>query len=101
MGGSGNPQPFTSAYQDLLRRRGIPNVGFHSLRHSHASQLLKLNLNPKIISERLGHAKVAFTLDTYSRLLPGIQEQAAATKDLALTAALSRRPPKHSSKAVA
>jgi integrase len=84
------PSAFTSAYRDLLRRRGIANIGFHALRHAHASQLLKNNVNPKIISERLGHSKVAFTLDTYAHLLPGMQDQAAISTNATLGAALGR-----------
>jgi integrase len=88
------PSAFTSAYRDLLRRRKIPNVRFHDLRHSHASQLLRDGVNPKVISERLGHSKVGFTLDVYSHLLPGMQEEAARKTDAGLRAAIEkqRRP---------
>ena len=51
---------------------------FHDLRHTHASQLLAAGVNVKVVSERLGHASVAFTLDTYAHLMPGQQAQAAA-----------------------
>jgi integrase len=88
------PSAFTSAYRDLLRRRKIENIRFHDLRHSHASQLLRSGVSPKVISERLGHAKVGFTLDVYSHLLPGMQEEAALKIDAGLRAALAkqRRP---------
>jgi integrase len=86
------PSAFTSAYRDLLRRRKIRNIRFHDLRHSHASQLLRAGVNPKVISERLGHSKVAFTLDVYSHLLPGMQEEAATKTDAGLRAALARKP---------
>jgi integrase len=86
------PSAFTSAYRDLLRRRKIRNIRFHDLRHSHASQLLRAGINPKVISERLGHSKVAFTLDVYSHLLPGMQEEAATKTDAGLRAALARKP---------
>jgi integrase len=72
----------------LLRRRGISNIRFHDLRHSHASQLLRAGISPKVISERLGHSKVGFTLDVYSHLLPGIQEEAAQKTDAGLRAAI-------------
>ncbi|MBI3977807.1 MAG: hypothetical protein HY331_06440 [Chloroflexi bacterium] len=48
---------------------------FHSLRHTHATLLLQ-NVNPKIVSDRLGHAIVAIMLDTYSHVLPGMQDTA-------------------------
>jgi integrase len=86
------PSAFTSAYRDLLRRRKIRNIRFHDLRHSHASQLLRAGVNPKVISERLGHSKVAFTLDVYSHLLPGMQEEAATKTDAGLRAAVGRKP---------
>jgi integrase len=88
------PSAFTSAYRDLLRRRKIANVRFHDLRHSHVSQLLRSGVSPKVISERLGHSKVGFTLDVYSHLLPGMQEEAALKVDAGLRSALAnqRRP---------
>jgi len=88
------PSAFTSAYRDLLRRRQIANVRFHDLRHSHVSQLLRSGVSAKVISERLGHSKVGFTLDVYSHLLPGMQEEAASKVDTRLRAALDkqRRP---------
>ena len=52
---------------------------FHWLRHTHASQLLKKGENIKVVSERLGHAKIGITLDTYGHLLKGMQEGAAKT----------------------
>ncbi len=53
------------------------------LRHSHATLMLKSGVHPKIVSERLGHATVAFTLDTYSHI-PGLQEAAAKAFDESL-----------------
>ena len=82
------PSAFTSAYRALLVRRGIRPIRFHDLRHSHASQLMRAGVNAKVISERLGHSKVAFTMDTYSHLLPGMQEDAARKTDAGLRAGL-------------
>ncbi|MCZ6904039.1 MAG: tyrosine-type recombinase/integrase [Acidobacteria bacterium] len=59
-------------------------------RHSHASQLLRAGVSPKLISERLGHSKVGFTLDVYSHLLPGMQEEAAHLVDVGLRAAMEK-----------
>ena len=61
---------------------------FHDLRHGHASQLLKLGINPKIVSERLGHPTVGLTLDVYSHILPGVQELAVDQFDAAIQAAI-------------
>ncbi len=57
---------------------------FHDLRHTHATLLLKGGVHPKIVSERLGHANNGITLDTYSHILPGLQERMVArSSDLA------------------
>jgi integrase len=85
------PSAFTSAYRDLLRRRKIPNVRFHNFRHSHATQLLRDGENPKMVSERLGHSRVAFTLERYGHVLPGMQKGAATRSDGKLRSALERQ----------
>lgn len=54
-----------------------PTITFHDLRHTHASIMLKQGVHPKVISERLGHSTITITLDTYSHLLPNMQEEAA------------------------
>jgi integrase len=57
---------------------------FHDLRHAHATHLLASNIHPKVVSERLGLSKVGITLDLYSHVLPGMQEDAVAKIDAAL-----------------
>ncbi|SEU24429.1 tyrosine-type recombinase/integrase, partial [Paenibacillus sp. NFR01] len=52
---------------------------FHDLRHTHATILLKRGVHPKIVQERLGHSSIQITLDTYSHVLPGLQEAALLT----------------------
>ena len=49
------------------------------MRHSYASAALAAGIPAKIISERLGHATIQITLDTYSHVLPGLDAQAAET----------------------
>ena len=56
---------------------GVPKIRLHDLRHTAASLAMATGVHPKVVSERLGHASVAFTLDVYSHLLPGMQEEAA------------------------
>ena len=51
------------------------------LRHTHANLMLRAGVNPKIVSERLGHSTVSLTLDVYSHLVPGLQEAAARAFD--------------------
>jgi integrase len=64
-------------FKPLLKRAGLPEIRFHDLRHTCATLLLTRNVNPKIVSEMLGHASIAITLDTYSHVLPNMQESAA------------------------
>lgn len=78
MGHPVEPHNLTRQFEVLLKRAGLPVVRFHDLRHSHATMLLMLNEHPKVVQERLGHSTVSMTLDTYSHILPGLQE--AATK---------------------
>jgi len=52
----------------------------HDLRHTHATQLLKAGVHPKVVSEHLGHASIGITLDTYSHVMPGMQEEEEAEK---------------------
>ncbi|MHC2241110.1 site-specific integrase [Bradyrhizobium elkanii] len=65
----------------------LARIRFHDLRHTHATQLLSRNVHPKVASERLGHSKIGITLDLYSHVIPGMQEDAAAMIDDALKAA--------------
>jgi integrase len=59
------------------RKRFRPGYRMYDLRHTHATLLLLAGENPKVVSERLGHASIALTLDTYSHVLPAMQEESA------------------------
>ena len=61
---------------NLLERSEVRKVRFHDFRHTCATLLLSKNVNPKAVSEMLGHANVSVTLDTYSRVLPHMQDGA-------------------------
>ncbi len=65
------------SFEPLLERAELPVIRFHDLRHTCATLLLTSNVNPKIVSEMLGHATIAITLDTYSHVLPNMQKGAA------------------------
>lgn len=52
----------------------LPKISFHDLRHTHATILLLHGENIKVISQRLGHESVKITLDTYSHVLPAMEE---------------------------
>ena len=68
----------TRAFGRLVGQSGLPPIRLHDLRHTHATHLLAAGVNVKLFSERLGHASVSFTLDTYGHCLPGQQAEAAA-----------------------
>ena len=59
------------------------DIRFHDRRHTHAVMLLKQNIHPKIVQERLGHSSISVTIDRYSHVIPSMQED--AVKDLSLT----------------
>jgi integrase len=82
------PDTITHAWRKLARRNGFGGVRLHDARHTHATLLLKGGVHPKIVQERLGHATIATTLDTYSHVAPGLQEAAALRFD----ALLGRQP---------
>jgi len=71
-----HPDTPSSWFPNFLEKIGLPRLNFHSLRHTHASLLLKAGVDIKIISERLGHSSVRITYDIYSHLMPGMQKQA-------------------------
>jgi integrase len=64
-------------FKRVLKRAGLPQIRFHDLRHCHATLLLRQGVHPKVVQERLGHSTPAFTLQVYSHVLPGLQEEAA------------------------
>lgn len=66
-----------SCWSKLCAAADIPDgFTFHSLRHTHATLLLQAGVNPKVVSERLGHASVQITLDVYAHVLPDMQRTA-------------------------
>ena len=61
----------------VLEQAGLPRVRLHGLRHSMATLMLASGEHPKVVSERMGHSTVAFTLATYGHVIPGMHETAA------------------------
>ncbi|HEV2590455.1 MAG TPA: site-specific integrase [Gaiellaceae bacterium] len=82
-----NPDSLSAGWSRFLRKQSLPPLRFHDLRHAHATLLLLQGVHPKIVSERLGHASVGITLDTYSHVLPTMQEEAAQAFDSLFPAA--------------
>ena len=71
-------------FKPLLREAGLPNIRLYDLRHTSATLALTVGVAPKVVSEQLGHASAAFTLDTYSHVLPHMQDEAASKMEAAL-----------------
>ena len=73
-----NPIDISKRFITLSKRAGLRRIRLHDLRHTHATLALQAGIHPKIVSERLGHSTIAFTLDVYSHAIPHLQKEAAA-----------------------
>ena len=71
------PQEISKEFGRLSRAARLPRIRLHDLRHTHATLALQAGIHPKIVSERLGHSAVSFTLDVYSHALPHMQQEAS------------------------
>jgi hypothetical protein len=74
-----HPHLFSDWFKQHVRAAGLPAIRLHDLRHSYATAALAAGIPAKVVSERLGHATIAIAMDTYSHVLPGLDERAAAT----------------------
>ena len=64
-------------FDTLSKETKLARIRFHDLRHTHATLALQAGVHPKVVQERLGHSDISITLQTYSHVLPGMQEEAA------------------------
>jgi integrase len=78
------PGNLRRSWLGITAAAGLPGLRVHDLRHAHATLMLGSGVHPKVVSERLGHASVNITLDTYSHVLPGLQAAAAEALDALL-----------------
>ncbi len=85
------PNTVTYAWARIAARAGVKVIRLHDARHTHASLMLKQGIHPKVVQERLGHASIQMTLDTYSHVAPGIQEAAAQSFDKLLSKSISSK----------
>jgi integrase len=79
------PRNVTRQFKELLAAASLPNVRIHDLRHSCATLLLAQGVSPRVVMETLGHSQVSLTLNTYSHVLPALQQEAAAKMDAVLS----------------
>ena len=73
-----HPETLSGLFVRQAKQAGLPQIRLHDLRHSVASILLARGVHPKVVSELLGHATIALTLDTYSHIIPSLQQEAAS-----------------------
>lgn len=71
------PGNLTRQFKKDIIDSEVSDIRFHDMRHTHATLLIQKNINVKIISERLGHSNISITLDTYSHVLPSMQQEVA------------------------
>lgn len=74
-GGYIDPDDILKEFQRALEQAGLPKIRFHDLRHSAATLLLEMSVHPKIVQDLLGHSNIATTMDTYSHVLPSMQQE--------------------------
>ena len=72
-----HPDSYSQYFDRLVAASNVPRIRPHNSRHTHATILLKAGVPAKVVSERLGHANVAFTMSVYQHILPGMQGDAA------------------------
>lgn len=82
-----HPERFSREFTRRSARLGLPPIRLHDLRHGWATMALAAGVHPKVVQERLGHASISITLDTYSHVSPALHGEAAET-----VAALVFRP---------
>lgn len=85
-----DPCVVTHNFTRVAKQAGLKGIRFHDLRHTFASLMLLRGAKPKVISEALGHSSVAFTMDTYSHIIEGMQEDAMALLDEVLPAGVNK-----------
>jgi integrase len=79
-----NADSLAKRFKSILKQAGLPLLRLYDLRHTAATIALAVGVSPKVVSEQLGHASTAFTLDTYAHVLPHMQDEAVARMEAAL-----------------
>ena len=74
-----HPERFSRSFGAAVGRLDVPTIRLHDLRHGWATMALAAGVHPKVVQERLGHANIGITLDTYSHVTAGLHDDAAET----------------------
>jgi len=85
VGGPQDPSNIASRFKQYSQEAGLPLIRFHDLRHTAASLMMQLGAHPKVVQERLGHSRIATTMDIYSHVSPSMQQEIAQKMDVLLT----------------
>lgn len=86
-----HPHSISQSFERIARRAGVRVIRLHDVRHTHATLLIAAGVPVKVVTERLGHAMSAFTIDTYQHV-PGMQADAARCSNTSSFATFYRRP---------
>jgi len=76
-----HPDSLTTKWRRFLSHSNLPNIRFHDLRHSNATALMAAGVNPRTVQKLLGHSDVSITLNTYTHVLPSMEQEAVDTLD--------------------
>ena len=80
-------------FKEILKAAKLPHMRIHDLRHTCASLLLAQGVQAKVVQEILGHSQITLTLDTYSHLIPGLQQDAAQKMNAILAPSTTQEDP--------
>ncbi|HET9530132.1 MAG TPA: site-specific integrase, partial [Blastocatellia bacterium] len=72
-------------FNKILTKAELPDIRFHDLRHSCATLLLAQGVHPRIVMDLLGHSQIGLTMNTYSHVIPAMQNEVANRMDEILT----------------
>ena len=76
-----DPDNLSREFRRIVREAGLPHGTLHGLRHAYATALLSANVHPAVVQSALGHSSITLTIDTYSHVMPGLEEAAARRID--------------------
>ena len=76
-----DPDKLSHEFRQIVNEAELPRGTFHGLRHSFATALLATNVHPAVVQSALGHSSITLTIDTYSHVMPGLEEAAARSID--------------------
>ena len=79
-----HPDSLTQKWERFVVKHNLPPIRLHDLRHSNATAMIAAGVNAKVVQHRLGHANVSVTLNTYTHVLPEMDQEAADKLNSAL-----------------